>query len=1000
MSLKNLSICNLSHLNCDTTFIDTNRNLVAFFSVISHSTLLKLSIKKINEEPKPYCYLRECGTVRLERKGYDIETKRQSNGDYLHAVGYLKDRITESSSGIMSLTGYIYFTDIEDRNNKIFNKIYKNFSVPILSEWKDYIVEKLVRDGNVYPLRCITSRDEIPFECVGLYVSENKIEEIITSGLKQGEIKVNNSNEPSLLMDSIGGLDDYLNVFGETLASKIQQSFVPKFIPGQDTYTEFVNNYDDNIFATGIEMYEAQKSVVQSAVNCLNTEDVVFVIGEMGSGKTLQGAGIPYAHHAYKEGRGANSIILCPGHLKDKWKREIEKFVPNSKAFIVKSITDVVKLEPRLRNKKKIENTYVIISKEDAKISYEKRPAAIWSLSKDTYVCPECGQVLKKKIKGNYVDFDEMDMMKQNATNAKCTNKVKKWNESKRAYDIVECECDLWVPLNKDSKDEKWIKLGADGWIQRNHLLLIKNRLEIMKNTLGLDKKQKALLERLDKMVDEMNENDGVLKEIMRGTRRYSVAKYIKDHMNRIFDYCIIDECHEYKGNSIQGQAACDLIKASKKSIMLTGTLLNGYASGLFYLLYRTLPRILKKDGIEYNQEMEFVRRYGVTQTSCKNGKGGRIVNNEKALPGVSPLVFTKFLLNNAVFLSLSDMSEGLPDYEEIPLGIEMDDNLKQAYSAFEREFSYATSQFTSGAKKIMGRMVESMTSYADCPHIEVEIRNPDTDELVIKPEVLPKTIRNKDLATIELVKEKIANGEKVLIYYSWVNKTDIASTLIDLLKEEGIKAKELTSRIKQEDREDWIKKQSEDGMQVLICNPKLVETGLDLLEFTTILFYQMGYNLFTLRQASRRSWRLSQTKDIKVYFMYYKDTIQERAVTLMATKLQASMALEGKFSEEGLRAMSNNNDMLSQIAGSVVDGIKETVDENIFAAAKFMKSERKGPRQHYKTREMLNVDMDDFGMRRLFALRQLSLKSKKKVSTNVLNVINSSAELSKILVI
>lgn len=433
---------------------------------------------------------------------------------------------------------------------------------------------------------------------------------------------------------------------------------------------------------------------------------------------------------------------------------------------------------------------------------------------------------------------------------------------------------------------------------------------------------------------------------------------------------------------------------------MLTGTLLNGYASGLFYLLYRTLPRILKADNIEYNQEMDFVRKYGVTQDSTKTSKGNKTITSEKALPGVSPLVFTKFLLNNAVFLSLSDMSEGLPEYEEIPLGIDMDDELKEGYKCFEREFKNATSKFTAGSKKIMGRMVESMTSYADCPHIEIEIRNPDTDELVIRPETLHKRVRNKEQATIELVKEKIANGEKVLIYYSWVNKTDIASTLIELLQAEGIDARELTSKVKVEVREEWIERNSKDGMQVLICNPKLVETGLDLLEFTTILFYQMGYNLFTLRQASRRSWRLSQDKDIKVYFMYYKNTIQEKAVTLMASKLQASMALEGKFSEEGLRAMSNNDDMLTQIAGSVVDGIKETVDENIFAAAKFMKAERQGPRLHMKTRAMLNVELDEYGLRRLLKIKSFVRKCNLRPKKEVLETINSYERMLNIITI
>jgi hypothetical protein len=47
--------------------------------------------------------------------------------------------------------------------------------------------------------------------------------------------------------------------------------------------------------------------------------------------------------------------------------------------------------------------------------------------------------------------------------------------------------------------------------------------------------------------------------------------------------------------------------------------------------------------------------------------------------------------------------------------------------------------------------------------------------------------------------------------------------------------------------------------MQVMITNSSLVETGLDLNAFTTLIFYSMGYKLFTLRQASRRSWRINQ---------------------------------------------------------------------------------------------------------------------------------------------
>jgi SNF2 family DNA or RNA helicase len=988
----------MSHLNCDTAIIDVNLNRLVFFSVIGYSASIKGNLSKIKEESRPYAYMREMGTINMVRGGYEIEQKKQQDGDYIHAIGFLKDKITEYSNGRQDLSTYVYYKDEEDKNQKIYDKLYKNFTVPMISEWKNYIIDKLTTNRKIYDLRVVSTNENINFNACGVYVDNNYLERIIVEGLKNKEISIKGSNEPSLLIDSINGLNDYLNVFGETLASKIQSSFRPKFIPGEDSYSESTNDYDDSIFSTGIEMYEAQKSLVQATVNNLKKEDTTFVISEMGTGKSLMGAGAAYAHFKSIEQnpkKGLNAVILCPGHLTIKWKREVERFVPNGRGFIVKTIEDLINLEKRLRNKNKVENTYIIISKEDAKISYEKRPCAVWSERRNTYTCPHCGQTLKKKVKSEWIDFNETDMARPLAHNQRCNNTIKVWNKKERKYDEVDCNATLWAPLNKNSKDERWIKLGAEGWIQKNHLYVIKLTYESMKDMgILLDKKQRDLLARINKTLEEIEQ--GTFKETVKATRRYPLAKYIRENLKSIIDYAIIDECHLYKGDTEQGQAACDLMIASKKRILLTGTLLNGYADGLFYLIYRTLPRLMKKDGFEYNSEMEFTRRYGVTQSTIKTSKSRK--NNkfsEKKLPGISPLVFTKFLLNNAVFLSMSDMSEGLPEYEEIPVGVELDPELKTAYEKFERDFSKSTNMFESGSRKIMGRMVQSLTAYADCPHMPEDIINPDTQQVVISPEALPKATRNKEEALLELVKEKINNNEKVLVYYTWVNKTDIGKSLIDLLKENDIDAREMKSSIKPDERELWVEKNLKDGMQVMICNPSLVETGLDLLEFTSIVFYQMGYNLFTMRQASRRSWRLSQSKNIKVYFMYYKDTIQEKAISLMATKLQASMALEGKFSEEGLRAMSNNEDMLTQIANSVVEGIKNTVDNNVFAASKFMKKERKGPRTHAKTKRMLEVKMDDFGMKEIFSLRHKTIKSTAKISKPVQSIISSSNQSS-----
>ena len=64
-----------------------------------------------------------------------------------------------------------------------------------------------------------------------------------------------------------------------------------------------------------------------------------------------------------------------------------------------------------------------------------------------------------------------------------------------------------------------------------------------------------------------------------------------------------------------------------------------------------------------------------------------------------------------------------------------------------------------------------------------------------------------------------------------------------------------------------------------------------------TILFYQTGYSIYVLRQASRRSWRIGQTRPVKVKFLHYDETMQESCLRLMGKKLLVSMAMEGKFS-------------------------------------------------------------------------------------------------------
>lgn len=157
----------------------------------------------------------------------------------------------------------------------------------------------------------------------------------------------------------------------------------------------------------------------------------------------------------------------------------------------------------------------------------------------------------------------------------------------------------------------------------------------------------------------------------------------------------------------------------------------------------------------------------------------------------------------------------------------------------------------------------------------------------------------------------------------------DVTRRLERILQREGIRVAVLTSDVKPELREDWYQKQSRQGVQVVIGHPKLVSLGLDLLEYPDLFFWETGYSLYTLRQASRRSWRIGQTQEVTVKYFAYANTAQETCLRLMGRKLLVALAMEGKFSTEGLQAVGEDDDLLMAMARELVTekGIGENAE-------------------------------------------------------------------------
>jgi SNF2 family DNA or RNA helicase len=430
--------------------------------------------------------------------------------------------------------------------------------------------------------------------------------------------------------------------------------------------------------------------------------------------------------------------------------------------------------------------------------------------------------------------------------------------------------------------------------------------------------------------------------------RRFALAEYIKKYLNGAFDFFIADEVHQLKGGSTaQGNSFGALAAASKKTIALTGTLLGGYADDIFYILYRLSPESMLKENIAYSHLSRWMARYGVLEritrtypqdNICSRGRKGSTTQKRK--PGVSPMVFSNHLLGKCAFLHLEDIALDLPPISEEVIQVRMDGLLEAAYLKLEQDLLKAVREaLARGSKALLGTYLNSLLSYPDRPFNNEVIYEPNSEreEIIAAPEELPQDILYaKEQQLLELVKEELLARRKVFVYCQYTQTKDITARIKTLLVSEGIKAEVLKSTVAPEGikaevlkstvapegREDWLKNQCKSGTQVLIANPRLVETGLDLYDFPTLVFYQTGYSIFTLRQASRRSWRIGQRNEVKIYYMFYQRTMQEKAMQLMGAKLEASLAIEGKFSDEGLLAMTSGEDLTTAMAKALVEDL------------------------------------------------------------------------------
>lgn len=857
--------------------------------------------------------LSENETLFLQCKGGRNAVRSVSHdGTYAEGVFFLADdpvhsievEEQEETQPIAPARNLYLYSEKEDR---LFWELDQKLSVPLLPEFSKYLIHCLVQKGILEPL---TVRSIHRSFCAWrLTVSHDKKElvEILEQGLQTGAIRIPKAGNDHAF-EKISTFSAYLKRFGKQVAGRIERSFSPLYHPGQEPVCPFLKEANRHVIGhAGYSLFDAQLAAAEGLKRQLDRDRLALLVAECGTGKSKIGSAAVYAYWKDRGKSKSLHVVLCPSHLTQKWAREIRETVPHSIAAIVSDLSDVDRLFDAYQQKEK--HVFLILSKEDARNGPMRYPAVRWSEAKKGYPCPHCGCIQEMPLVEDTsytVPADSLFFRMENCKNHTCQA----------------CGMPLWSALNPDIQQKlEWVHIGGYGFVSRRFA---------SRNFKSC--KDKSISREIERIV----ENPSAVYPSKGAYRRFPLSAYIKRRLGRI-DTLICDELHQYSGESAQGQSMAELAGIADKVVGMTATLINGYSKGIFYLLFRLKPALMLDDRQRFDKPTDFCRQYGVVEKVFHldldfnvASKVRKSQTQERFLPGVSPLIYSKFLLENCVFLSLSDMGKELPEYEEIPVPFSMRKEVEQEYKRLEKELKAYNQNEYGKNNRILSAYLNLLSAYPDQPYGHTPIYCPGISDPIVVPEDTgcPDDLEPKDEKVLELVEKKVHAGERVIVYTAWT-RLDTQRKLQKLLTKKGYRAGILDKRVPARNREAWVDKQVQDGIDVLITNPALVETGLDLNAFTTLIFYNVSYNLYILRQASRRSWRINQTAPrVEVYLLCYRDTMQAKALKLMANKLAAATVIEGNISEEGLAALSESHDLMAEMAMELAHGIKDNVEE------------------------------------------------------------------------
>lgn len=141
----------------------------------------------------------------------------------------------------------------------------------------------------------------------------------------------------------------------------------------------------------------------------------------------------------------------------------------------------------------------------------------------------------------------------------------------------------------------------------------------------------------------------------------------------------------------------------------------------------------------------------------------------------------------------------------------------------------------------------------------------------------------------MELIRESTEAGHKVLLFSQF---TSMLARIEDKLVREGFSYYVLKGDTSKEQRAQMVERFNRDSTQVFLISLKAGGTGLNLIGADVVIHYDPWWNVAAQNQATDRAHRIGQKRNVQVYKLVVKDSIEEKILNLQQSKKELADAI------------------------------------------------------------------------------------------------------------